>query len=558
MSRTSAVRAVENQENKMPGKWTSLTAQPPFDPATMLLLTDGAVICNASNSQNWWKLSPDAGGGYINGTWSQIASMKNARLYYASAVLADGRVFVAGGEYNGGDSEVELDAAEIYDPISDQWSDLTTPGWGHVGDAPCCVLTDGRLLLGDIASPQAAIWDPASKAWTPTGPKDDACSEETWTLLPDGSVLTAECTNHPKAERYIPASNSWIPTGSIPAGSDLVEQASIEIGPALLLPNGKVLGIGATGHTAIYTPDPDPTKEGVWTAGPPFEQLRQAKDAPACLLPNGRVLCTVGTAAVGENYPGPTYFYEFDGANLVKVDDPPNAADTSAGPFDSRLLLLPTGDVLFAKSGAVWAYTPDVASGQPDPAWLPAISSAPSVVAPAGTYPLAGFQLTGLSQAVSYGDDAAMATNYPIVRIDIAGSVFYARTFGFSDMGVARGRSFTQSCQVTFPQNLPLGNAMLSVITNGIQSQATPIAISTMPAPPFDAATLNILKNGLTTGPLWLMDAHGPSPLLLHGEAPPPNAGAVEAEVRKIYSDLIASYGRLRELGRSVLPPGKK
>src|SRR5450755_3405970 len=130
----------------MPGTWTSLATQPPFDPATMLLLTDGSVICNASNSQNWWRLSPDASGGYINGTWTQIASMKNARLYYASAVLADGRIFVAGGEYNGGSSEVELDAAEIYDPVLDQWSDTPTPGWGQVGDAPCCVLTDGKLL----------------------------------------------------------------------------------------------------------------------------------------------------------------------------------------------------------------------------------------------------------------------------------------------------------------------------------------------------------------------------------------------------------------------------
>ena len=72
---------------------------------------------------------------------------------------------------------------------------------------------------------------------------------------------------------------------------------------------------------------------------------------------------------------------------------------------------------IFAKSGQIWLYTPDAASGHPDPAWLPVISSAPSVVAPGGTYPLEGYQLTGLSQAVSYGDDATMATNYPIVRM---------------------------------------------------------------------------------------------------------------------------------------------
>jgi hypothetical protein len=542
----------------MSGNWTKLSSQPPFDPSTMLLLMDGTVICNASNSRAWWKLSPDSHGGYINGSWSKIASMKNARLYYASAVLADGRVFVAGGEYNGGGTEVELDAAEIYDPVADHWSDLPTPGWGHIGDAPCCVLSDGRLLLGDILSPGAALWDPAKNTWTATGPKGGRCAEETWTLLPDGSVLTADCTDHPKTERYVPATNSWVKAGVTPAGHDLVEDQSSEIGPALLLPGGRVFAIGATGYTAIYTPDADPKKPGTWKPGPTFEDLRQAKDAPACLLPNGRVLCTVGTAAVGELYPGPTYFYEFDGATLVRVKDAPNASDTQAGPYDSRLLLVPTGDVLFAKSNEIWVYTPDAASGRPDKSWLPVISSAPSMVAPGKTYSLQGHRLTGLSQAVSYGDDAAMATNYPIIRIDVAGQVFYARTSGLDDMGVARGMNFAQSCKVTFPSSLPTGKAMLSVVTNGIQSLAIPIAISTTPEPPFAAATLNMLKNSLASGPLWLIDPNGPSPLLLHGEPPTPATKEIEAEARKIYEDLIASYTRLRELGHSYFPPRYK
>ena len=47
-------------------------------------------------------------GNYANGTWSQLASLpvingtQYAPLYFASAVLPDGRVLIMGGEFNGG------------------------------------------------------------------------------------------------------------------------------------------------------------------------------------------------------------------------------------------------------------------------------------------------------------------------------------------------------------------------------------------------------------------------------------------------------------------------
>jgi hypothetical protein len=186
------------------------------------------------------------------------------------------------------------------------------------------------------------------------------------------------------------------------------------------------------------------------------------------------------------------------------------------------------------------------------------ISAAPSVIEPGQAYSVQGYQLTGLSQAVSYGDDASMATNYPIFRVDVAGLVFYARTSGLNDMGVARGMSFKQSCQVTFPATLPHGNATLSVIANGIRSKAVAVVISTIPTPPLDYSVINVLKNSLEAGPLWLIDAHGPSALLLHDDPPNPAAQNAEAEVRKIYADLIAAYSRLRELGQAVLPPRYK
>ena len=64
-----------------------------------------------------WKLTRDINGNYVNGTWSALADGPNAPLYFASAVLRDGRVFVAGGEYNNGVT-AELLAAEIYNPLT--------------------------------------------------------------------------------------------------------------------------------------------------------------------------------------------------------------------------------------------------------------------------------------------------------------------------------------------------------------------------------------------------------------------------------------------------------
>ena len=84
----------------MSGTWQPLAHPPSFAAGTMLLLTDGTVMCQQNCSNQWWKLSPDATGSYVQGAWTPLAPSPNAPLYYASAVLADGRVFVAGGEYN--------------------------------------------------------------------------------------------------------------------------------------------------------------------------------------------------------------------------------------------------------------------------------------------------------------------------------------------------------------------------------------------------------------------------------------------------------------------------
>ena len=526
----------------MPGTWQPLVNQPPFPASTMLLLTDGTVMCHSSGSRNWWKLTPDNAGDYRKGTWTQLASMSNSRLYYASAVLQDGRVFVAGGEYSDGGSE--FNGVEIYDPVVDSWTSIPGPGWANIGDAISCVLADGRLLLGNIFAADTAIFDPVTQTWSAGPTKDDASDEETWTLLRDGTVLTVECTNIPKAEKYVPSINSWVSASTTP--SPIAEATMSEIGPALLMPDGRLFCVGGTGHTALYTPPANPATPGTWTSGPDFPenppgQLMKANDAPGCLLPNGKVLCTAGVAGAS-GFASPTSFFEYDpGTNTLSAV--PNPANAGGVVYAGRMLLIPTGQVLFAAGGPdIEVYTP---SGNPQTSWKPTITAYPSQVEAGLSYSLSGRQLNGLSQAVSYGDDAQMATNYPLVRLLYpGGQVVYARTFDHSSMGVATGAAL-ESTNFFVPWNAPKGKADLCVVVNGISSDCVRVQVKRhhIRNPHYEAWSW--LIGSLADGPLWVIGRNGPHPI-------GPWNGRLAERAKQAHAMIRKGVEELEVVGREV------
>lgn len=381
-------------------------------------------------------------------------------------------MLVAGGEDSPtGDTNV----CEIYDPVQDSWTLVPPPpGWANIGDAPCAVLRDRRVLLGDINSTRTVIYDPVANAWSGAGTKGDISSEETWTLLRDGSVLTVECNpTYPKAsQRYIPATGTWVDAGSTQV--DLVAHAfSTEIGPAVLLEDGRVIAFRGTGHTAIYAPDHG---AGVWSAGPDFPQgsdgqLMTVRDAPACLLPNGRVLCCAGLATGGGGWGGPPAFFEYDPATdlLSPVATPGINASV---PYVGRMMLLPTGQVLYASDNtgiAIGTPTPRVRR-HAEEALEPEITDAPDHLIPGSHHKVSGRRFNGASQAVSYGDDCTSATNYPIARLRYPhGHVVYCRTFDHSTMGVATRQHIVHTI-IEVPASAPSGQGHLQIVANGIAS----------------------------------------------------------------------------------------
>jgi hypothetical protein len=476
--------------NKAPF-WTPLKNQPSFAAAHTLLLTDGTVLCQSVLSSDWNRLIPDAKGSYVNGTWTQIASMPPGYgpLYYASAVLADGRVVVMGGEYNLNDNNgngVWSKLGAIYDPEKNEWLPLEAPfGWDSIGDAQSVVLPDGQWMLASCCTGdgrQAAVLNPSTLAWRylSSHGKADGNDEEGWTLLPDGTVLAVDVGDVPNAERYFPSSDVWMSAGNTPA--PLTDSSSSEVGPAVLRPNGTVFYTGVCAkeadssqcegpaHTAIYTPPARQWDTGTWRAGPDFPDGLDISDGPASILPNGHVLMMTSPGIFGIG----SVFFEYDGDDLRRVPGPPRASADAA--YYGNMLVLPTGQVMLTDfSNDIEIYTPD---GVHHHDWEPSIHEAPIFMKRESTYKISGAQFNGVSDGAAYGDDAQSSTNYPLVRVTNLRThdVSYWKTHDHSTMGVATGRARV-STYFDVPAEADDGVYLLSVVANGIASNPRAVVL---------------------------------------------------------------------------------
>lgn len=541
----------------------TLTHQPPEIPIYGFLLTDGSVLVQGQpgtitvggvtygrpngSLSHWFKLTPDHNGSYLNGTWRQVASAityrtgKDGRLLtdgtgqpivgpytpYAGsgAVMIDGKLALVGGEYLGNNFTFWLtNETTVFDPVSNTWTPIEPPqpfngqgGFQFFGDSPTAVLPNGTLLVGQKLSKLAVGLDPRFYTWVQYGEqmtsKNDINAEEGWTLLPDGSILTADVFDSPRTERLIPKgdvnSYDWVNQGATPEtlrqppssccipfdGGRMVYNPAGEIGPAILRPDGTVFATGGfpyngkEGHTAIYTPETKLT--GSWKSGPDFQPGYAAGDEFGVLERNGNVLI-VGEQGIDEDESqGPsllrrrlraarqaeamgataaTYptqpLYEFNGTTLSVV------ANVEAG---SDVLPLPTGEVLVMGYNET-LFTP--ANNTYNPAWAPTISSVTSALSRGATYKITGTQFTGLSQACAYGDEFQCATNYPLVRITnkATGHVTYARTHDHSTMAVATG-SKPVSTNFDVPSTIETGASTLQVVANGIPSAGVDVTV---------------------------------------------------------------------------------
>ncbi|MBV9169445.1 MAG: protein kinase [Chloroflexi bacterium] len=213
------------------------------------------------------------------------------RSQHTATVLHDGRVLLVGGK-NG---PTPLATGQLYDPASNAWTDtgpLATSRFAH----SATLLSDGHVLVvgGQDSETHyldtAEVYDPGTNAWSPAGTLATARAYHDAVLLTDGRVLVTGGHNATatgfldSVEIYDPASNGWT------AAATMASQRSNHT--STLLANGQVLVVGGFGTNSETTAEKYDPLTNTWS---PAGSLAEGRlEHTANLLPNGQVLVVGG------------------------------------------------------------------------------------------------------------------------------------------------------------------------------------------------------------------------------------------------------------------------
>jgi hypothetical protein len=464
--------------------WTPLNNQPPAATGPMLQLRDGRILVNESQGPDtgtWFILTPDAKGSYVNGTWSTTGHLPQgyAPIYFGSQILLDGRhVVIEGGEYNNGTAVwTTLGAYGTITPFGNvSWVSNSPPaGWGTIGDAQSVVLADGRYLQANCCTTQSAFFT-GPNTWSANGNLAGVDNDEgAYTLQQNGKLLLVDawstgCSTSNSSELFDPTSNAWS-CGPLTT-AQLWDNSGHELGPNVVLHNGKNYQVGATNSSSVYNP-----VTNSWSAGPTPPNQLTGYDAPGALEPNGKVLEMMGPTGFGSG----CQFLEYD-HNTNTLANAPNPAGCPGDPsFVGHLMMLPSGQIMFTDFGAspVEVYTP--ASGVEAGARPTILAASTSLKIGSVNNVLWGQQLNGLSQNNAYGDDYQGDTNYPLVRLTCvsgnctAGNVYYAFTHNESTHSIAANTiMFTK---FDLPSTIPAGNYSLQSVASGVGSNSVIVSV---------------------------------------------------------------------------------
>ena len=463
------------------------------DPAASAL-PDGDVLIAGGFGQGGQPIASAERYDSASGTFVAVGAPLQPRSHASVALMPQGKVAFVGGEVAEGSA---LDTAEIYDPATHAFTAVGSRLRQARTDAASALLADGRLLVvggrasSGIPLASAELFDGHTRTFRRGGNLSTARSEASATLLPNGQVLVAGGRGLAgvlnKAELYDPVQRSF----SEIAGLSLARRGA----NAVLLPNGLVLIAGGRGDNNDNAPPQalasaelyDPASNSFAPTG---AMTTPRFGASTRLLGDGRVWFAGGIDASG-NALASTEVYD------------PQRGEFSAGPSlgSARALaataLLPRGQMLLAGGGnqgnalaGSEIFDPDAIAGLD--AFRPELDPPVARLELPGTLMLEGIGLRGSNRFVGgsvagseggNGSSYSSAANLPLLRLERIDNqqVFFQHPDPANpwadQLFVTPELARFDPLNLFDPNARPVGTYRVSVIANGIASEARQVSL---------------------------------------------------------------------------------
>ena len=365
----SSFTGVASAELLTANTWTqaaAMTADRYDHSATVL--TDGRVLVaggtvSGSNTDSSEIYNPTTDSWAVTTDGLQPTHLTDARSRHSTALLADGKVLVAGGE-----GSSPLSSTEVFAPATGVWTPTTgSTGKGAIGQCTVLLPATGKVLaVGGLAeaggpNPYAQLYEPSTHAWTLASSPNAARAQAAATLLGDGSPASDQRVllvggedstgTLASAEIYDLSLDSWTPTATSMATPRYLHSAT-------RLQDGTVLVVGGLDATANVTASVeiyDPHLQ-LWSPGTSLQFARAGHTAT--LLADGSVLVTGGMDSAGnpiatsERYLPGSHTWTF--TNMVTG----RAYHTATLLQDGRVLAAGGYDANFATLAASELYDP--------------------------------------------------------------------------------------------------------------------------------------------------------------------------------------------------------
>lgn len=189
-------------------------------------------------------------------TWSPAAPLSGRRYGHVAALLPSGKVLVTGGAPS--IPEVDVTTAEVYDPATNAWAAAAPLPWAAENHT-LTVLPSGKVLAaGGVQATassiqrvaDAALYDPATNAWTRVPSMQRRRGSHCATLLPSGKVLVTgggHDVTRAGSEVYDPVTDTWQDTGAMDLEHGDMAAAALLAGGGVVHTGGYTF-IGSTGE----------------------------------------------------------------------------------------------------------------------------------------------------------------------------------------------------------------------------------------------------------------------------------------------------------------------